>query len=110
MRIADDETVLSYRESDENGTVSSSVTVRGGCVSVRREGAICSTMHFDTAEPFKTLYSIPPYKFDMEITTKRLDVSLSETGGKIDIMYRMDVGGAKKEARMKITVGEVRVR
>lgn len=110
MRTAGDETVLSYKEASENGSISCSVTVRDGHVSVRREGAICSLMVFNTAEPFKTVYSIPPYKFDMEIITKRLDVSLTDAGGKITVIYRMDVGGAKKEARMKITASEVRAK
>lgn len=107
MRISNDETVLSYKDSDENGSVSCSVTVRGGSVSVRREGAICSVMLFDTKEPYKTVYSVPPYKFDMEIVTERLDISLSELGGKIDIFYTIDVGGAKKNTKMKITASEV---
>ena len=108
MRIADGETVLSYKDSDENGTLSCSVTVRGGTISVRRDGAIRSVMVFDTAEPFKSVYSIPPYTFDMEIVTKRLDISLTDTGGSIRILYRMNVGGAKKEALMKITASEVK--
>lgn len=107
MRIASDETVLSYKDSDENGSVSCNVTVRGDSVSVRRDGAICSTMLFGTDEPYKTVYSIPPYKFDMEIVTLRLDTNLSELGGKIDVLYTMDVGGAKKNAKMRITVSEV---
>ena len=102
MRIAEDEISLSYRESNENGCVSCAITVRGGLVSVRREGAIASVMLFDPEEPFKTVYSIPPYKFDMEIVTKSLSVDVSEAGGKIDILYRMTVGGAVKEAEMSI--------
>ena len=50
MRIAEDEISLSYRESSENGCVSCAITVRGGLVSVRREGAIASVMLFDPEE------------------------------------------------------------
>ena len=110
IRIAEDETVISYKDSDENGAVSCAVAIRGGSVSVRREGAICSVMVFDTDTPFKTVYSIPPYKFDMEIVTKRLDVSFDGGCGKINIVYHMNVGGAKKNAKMKITVREVAVK
>ena len=110
MRTSNDETVFSYKESNENGSISCSVTVRGESVSVRREGAICSVMVFDTGEPYKTVYSIPPYSFDMVITTKKLEISLSERGGKIDILYTMDVGGAKKSTRMRITASEVQIK
>ena len=104
MRVAADEISLSYRESDENGCVSCVITIRGGLVSVRREGAIVSVMLFDPDEPFKTIYSIPPYKFDMEITGKRIRSELSENGGRIDLRYSMKVGGAEKSAGMKIWI------
>ena len=107
MRIAADETVLSYKDKDENGSVSCSITVRENTVTVRREGAIASVMVFNTDEPFRTVYSVPPYKFDMEIKTKRLIADLSDSGGKIDILYVIDVGGTKREAKMSITASEV---
>lgn len=109
MRIAADETVLSYKDKDENGSVSCSITVRENTVTVRREGAIASVMVFNTDEPFRTVYSVPPYKFDMEIKTKRLVADLSDSGGKIDILYVIDVGGTKREAKMSITASEVAV-
>ena len=102
MRVAADEISLSYRESDENGCVSCVITIRGGLVSVRREGAIVSVMLFDPDEPFKTIYSIPPYKFDMEIVTESLSVDVCEAGGKINVLYGMNVGGAVKKAKMTI--------
>ena len=108
MRIAADETVLTYKDTDENGSVSCSVTLRESSVTVRREGAIASVMVFDEREPYKTVYSIPPYKFDMEIRTKRLRAELGEAGGVLDILYVMDVGGTRREAKMKITVSEVK--
>lgn len=107
MRIASDETVLTYKDADENGSVSCSVTLREGSATVKREGAIASVMVFDEREPYKTVYSIPPYKFDMEIRTKRLRAELGEAGGVLDILYVMDVGGTRREAKMKITVSEV---
>ncbi len=107
MRISDGEIILAYKESDENGTVSCTVSLSGSTVSVRRNGAIVSTLVFDESQVYKTVYLVPPYKFDMEVKTLKLTSSLSEHGGDIDILYDMTVGGARKRARMKITACEV---
>ncbi len=107
MRISDGEVALTYKENTEGDPVTCSVTAKAGTVTVRRNGAVVSTMVFDEREIYKTVYCVPPYKFDMEIKTKRVKNSLSESGGTLEILYEMDIGGAKKETRMKITVSEV---
>ena len=107
MKLDGDEITVSYKEADENGTVNCSVVHTPGCVTVRRNGAIVSVMVFDEKEIFKTVYSIPPYKFDMEIKTKRLSSTLTEHGGALDILYEMNIGGMRRAAKMKITVKEV---
>lgn len=107
MKIFGSEISLSYKEMTENGSVSCSITQCGESVTVRRIGAIASVMVFDIKQPFQTLYSIPPYKFDMLIKTKELTAVLNENGGEINILYDMDIGGMKRSARMKITAKEV---
>lgn len=108
MKISEDEISLSYRESTEGGSVFSDILIHGsGAVTVRRTGAIDSTMHFDENEEFNTVYSLPPYKFDMKVETKKIKNSLSILGGTLEIFYRMCVGGAEKEVNMKIEVSEV---
>ena len=107
MRISDGEVALTYKENGEGGPVTCSVTAKVGAVTVRRNGAVVSTMVFDEREIYKTVYCVPPYRFDMEIKTKRVRNSLSDSGGALEILYEMDIGGAKKQTRMKITVSEV---
>ena len=107
MRIADGAITLSYKEADENGTVSCSIVADGKRATVRRNGSIVSTLVFEENEVFETVYSIPPYKFDMTVRTERLINTLSIFGGMLEIIYSMDVGGAKKNAKMKIEASEV---
>ena len=107
MKISCGETSLSYRENTEGGSVFSDILIHGGgAVTVRRTGAINSTMHFDENEEFNTVYSLPPYKFDMNVRTKKIRSTLTEAGGAIDIFYDMTLGGAEKRVKMKIEVSE----
>ena len=106
MKTIRDEISLSYKESGEGGEIFSDIQKRDDTVTVSRRGAIESTLHFSKDEVFKTLYSIPPYKFDMTVTTLRLRSDISSLGAEIDILYMMEVGGAKKRCRMKISVCE----
>lgn len=103
------ETLLSYSEKSEGGSVLTRVRISDDCVSVTRQGAISSVMVFDTNKKFDTVYEIAPYKFDMSITTLRLNCNISPVGGEIDIRYKMTVGGADKLCRMKLSVKETSV-
>lgn len=107
MKISGGDVSLSYRENTEGGSVFSDILVHeSGSVTVRRSGAIDSTMHFDENEEYHTVYSLPPYKFDMTVKTKKIKSSLSLFGGSLEIFYEMSVGGADKRVNMKIEVSE----
>lgn len=107
MKVSGGEYSLSYRENTEGGSVFTDILVHeSGAITVRRSGAIDSTMHFDVNEEYKTVYSLPPYKFDMSVRTQKIKNSLSLFGGVIEILYSMSVGGAEKQVNMKIEVSE----
>lgn len=106
LRSAGSEISLAYKEIDENGTVNCSITLSDATVTVRRNGVVVSTMVFDENEIYKTLYTVPPYQFDVEIKTKKIESSLTERGGTLLIVYDMNIGGAEKSAQMKITASE----
>lgn len=107
MKISGKEISLSYRENTEGGSVFSDILLHeSGAVTVRRSGAISSTMHFNEKEEYNTVYSLPPYKFDMTIKTNAIKSSLSIFGGTLDIDYEMKLGGADKRVLMKIKVSE----
>ena len=44
------------------------------------------------------------YRFDIEIYTKKIRNNLGRDGGRLDIHYKMNIGGADKNVRMKIEV------
>lgn len=103
----DGETVsVSYKTSTEGGTVNTSYRLFADTLSVTRSGAINSVMVFKIGETHSSVYEIPPFKFDMTVTAKRLNHSLSGDGGKIDLLYEMNVGEAIKLCKMKISISE----
>ncbi|MBO5946148.1 MAG: DUF1934 domain-containing protein [Clostridia bacterium] len=97
---------LLYEETSEGGPIKSDITIAEGHVRVRRTGAIESDFMFAEGEVTKSLYKIPPYSFDASITTKKIRNNLTRSGGKLTIIYDMNVGGADKNVRMSITLAE----
>ncbi len=93
-----------YKEKNEDTVTSTRIEVReDGSVMLRRMGGIVSDMLFIEGKETKTLYQIPPYKFDMTLSTKKIRSNLSSDGGELQLIYSMNVGGGQKNARMKIT-------
>ena len=99
-----DTALVTYRESGEGGTVTTEIAVRGKTVTVSRKGAIESCMVFEEGKSNKFVYSIPPYRFDAEIITKRMRCEDFVKNGRIELYYNMKIGGADKAARMKIWI------
>ena len=99
-----DKILITYCEDTEGGRVTSEIFVTGDTVRVKRSGAIESDMEIKEGFTDHSVYSIPPYRFDMEITGKRVRSELSECGGRIDLRYSMKVGGAEKSAGMRIWI------
>lgn len=108
LTLMGDELYISYEENSEGGKIASDIHIMAeNKITVCRRGAIESVLLFADGEVFNTLYTIPPYKFDMQVKTLRIRNSLSVDGGSLDILYSMTVGGASKKCRMKISVSEV---
>jgi uncharacterized beta-barrel protein YwiB (DUF1934 family) len=93
---------ITYAEGGEGGEVNTEVKISEGEARVIRRGAIESVMIFREDEPYKTLYRLPPYSFDMEIVTKRRILTKSESGVRLRLVYSMSVGGALRLCRMEI--------
>ena len=96
--------LLTYSEKGEGGEVYSEILVKDGGVRVKRKGAIESDLYFEEGCEHKSLYSVPPYKFDACVTTRRIRNTLTEDGGMLDLFYNMKIGGADKSARMRIWI------
>ncbi len=98
------EIVISYSESADGASTESLIIVRADSVTVKRTGAIVSELFFKEGEEHSSLYSIPPYSFDASVYTKRIRRQLDLSGGTLDLLYVMKIGGADKAARMKIWI------
>lgn len=96
-------TTVSYKEARDGSSVLCEITASGENVTVRRRGDVSCDMLFSQGEKYETIYKVPPFSFDMEINTVRIDNSISEKNGVLSLIYDMTVGGAKKRCRMKIT-------
>ena len=93
-----------YSEDTDGGRVNCHIICYSdGRVSLSRRGAIVSDLLFAEGEEIRTVYSIPPYRFDMTLVTKKIRKELSLQGGELQLLYSMNVGGQEKRARMKIT-------
>ena len=102
-RFDDGNAFISFSEED-GGKRRTEISLIGGAVTVRRSGAIESEMYFCEGESHASLYGIPPYQFDVTVNTRRVRVEIDNRGGKIDLFYNMNIGGADKSARMKIWI------
>ena len=104
LRVCGEDVRITYKEKSEGGESESEIVCSGGGVTVRRRGAIESELYFKEGETHQSVYSVPPYKFDAEIKTRRVRIDLNEEGGRIDLFYNMKIGGAEKSAKMKIWI------
>ena len=96
--------VISYTENSEGGSVRTELSVLpDGSVTLKREGAICSLIIFREGEEHRSVYSVPPYSFDMTVVPKRIRASLSDEGGEVRLMYLMNIGGGARQVRMTFT-------
>ncbi|MBQ8528114.1 MAG: DUF1934 domain-containing protein [Clostridia bacterium] len=103
LRFGEDAT-LTYTESGEYGSVVTELWASGDTVTVKRTGAIVSELRFTEGLTHTSLYEVPPYKFDVSVKARRVRVDLKSEGGVVDVLYDMDIGGARKAVRMKIWI------
>lgn len=107
IHYTDDGVLMTYSEHTDGGDVFSDISYADGEVIVKRRGAIISEMLFKEGAEHSSLYEIPPYKFDATVKTRRIRAEFSEEGGNISLFYNMKIGGAEKNARMKIWIRAV---
>ena len=107
IHYTDDGVLMTYSEHTDGGDVFSDISYADGEVIVKRRGAIISEMRFKEGAEHSSLYEIPPYKFDATVKTRRIRAEFSEEGGNISLFYNMKIGGAEKNARMKIWIRAV---
>lgn len=93
--------VISFSEDTEGGEVKTKIEILPDSVRVCRHGAIESNMLFSEGVAHRSVYSVPPYSFDANIFTRKIRGGI-EQGGKLEILYDMEIGGAKKSVKMSL--------
>ena len=107
IHYTDEGILLTYSEDNDGAAVYSDVTYSDGEVWVKRRGALKSELFFKEGTEHSSIYEIPPYKFDATVKTRRIKASFSDEGGEISLFYNMKIGGAEKNARMRIWIRAV---
>lgn len=107
--LTDEDGVITvqYAEIGEEGQHTDVTLVRReGGVILSRRGSVVVDLVFEEGEECHTLYSVPPYKFDMTVYTRRIRTTLSGDGGELQLIYDMNVGGQEKRVRLHLSVTE----
>ena len=102
LTVAGDKLCLSYSERTEGGEMRTEIHLCEGRVVVKRRGAIVSDMVFSEGKRNTSVYSIPPHSFDMTVECRRLKAQIGESEGRVDLLYKMEIGGEARGARMRI--------
>ena len=95
--------MICFSEKTESGEIKTRIEMLSGRIRVSRMGAIESDMLFSEGVAHSSVYSIPPYSFDASIFTKKIRGEIREDGGRLDIFYDMEIGGAKKSVKMTLS-------
>ena len=84
---------FTYRESEITGMEGTVTTfkVEDGLVTLTREGAVNSQMLFQKGRKHVFLYDTPFGAMTMGVDTQQLRTETDEHGGKLDIVYSVDV-------------------
>lgn len=98
---------LCYREGEDSGLGDTHTVLRleEGRAILAREGEVTSRMVFQPGEPYVCRYATPYGQLPMTIRTLRLEWEMNGDGGKVFIIYRIQLGGADVgENRLRLTV------
>ena len=94
---------IRYAEDGEEGQHTDCTLIyRDGAIALSRRGSVSVDLMFEVGETCTAVYSVPPYKFDMTVTAKKIRSSLTDRGGEIQLIYDMNIGGQDKRVRMYI--------
>lgn len=97
--------VLSYESGGENERSLTEIEFYAASpsrVTVRRRGAFSAEAVYEKEYFSSFLYTAGGYAFDSAVYTESLFNSLGEDGGRLSIVYVMDVGGVKSRVNMNI--------
>ena len=103
LRESADGLLLTYTDTTEGGKVFNRIEIKDDSVSVRRTGAVSMALTFCVGQSERTVYGVPPFTFDMTVTTESLKVRREESGVRIGLRFRSTVGGAPQSTELVIS-------
>ena len=86
------------------GGVGTALTVRGGVAGLTRTGAVRCAFRFEAGKPHHSIYETPHGSFPAEVETHSVRTRLDARGGIIELRYRLTLGGAADEHRLRLLV------
>lgn len=99
--------LLRYREGEDSGLGDTVATLRleEGRAVLERTGETVSRMVFQVGEPYACRYATAYGELSMTVKTLRLEWELSGAGGKVFLIYKLQLAGADiGENRLRLTV------
>ncbi len=99
---------IKYAEESEGGRTSVTLLLSDKGARLERHGACECIIPFTEGETVKTVYSVPPYSFDMTVSPLRVRSELTGAGGTVSLIYLMNIGGQDKKVRLRLTARAVK--
>ena len=93
-----------YKTEDDGDRISSLIKIADNEVSIKRSGNINSMMVYKTGAKREFMYGTPYGEIAMELETHRIITDIAENGGRVDMVYTLNVQGEKYFNDMEITV------
>ena len=84
---------VSYQESELTGLegTTTKLHIRGGTVTLLREGSINSQMVFEEGRRHLSMYETPYGALSVGINTRRMRSTVGEAGGDLEIDYAIEI-------------------
>ena len=84
--------------------VTTTLTVRRGVAELARVGAVRCAFRFEAGKPHSSVYETPHGSFPAVVETHAVRARLDGRGGIIELRYRLTLGGAADEHRLRLLV------
>ncbi len=86
------------------GGVRTAFALQGETAVLTRTGGVRSEFRFAVGTPHASVYETAHGSFPAEVVTHALRAKLDERGGLVDLRYRLTIGGAPDEHRLKLLI------
>lgn len=93
-----------YKAENEGDKTSVVIRIDRDTVSIKRSGAVETSMEYRIDAKRSFLYKMPYGTIEMELETQRIVSDLTENGGRIELVYTLSVQGGKYFNNTEITV------